>query len=358
MNTMKLKKGFASDNWSGVCPEIMEKLATVNPGHNEAYGELKDPYTEAALEKFRRVFGDDIAVFFVYNGTAANVLSISHLMRSYHAVVTVETAHLNEDECSAPEKFMGSKILTVESDDGKVRPEMVEPFFNSFGFQHHAQPKVISISQVTELGTVYTPEEIRTLADFAHDNGLYLHMDGARIANAAVALDVDFKHMTVDSGVDALSFGGTKNGLMFGEVVIFFGMDKGDDFEYLRKQGMQLHSKMRYISAQFDRYLTGELWKKNARHANAMARKLAKEITGFPGLKLTREVEANGVFCIMPPDLIPRLQREYFFHVWNENPHQDSDNIIHGGKEVRLMCSWDTTDEDIEGFAGLIRKHI
>ena len=358
MTVMKLKKGFASDNWSGVCPEVMEKLAKINPGHNEAYGELKDPYTEAAIEKFNKVFGEDIAVFFVYNGTAANVLSISHLMKSFHAVVTVETAHLNEDECSAPEKFMGSKIITVESEDGKVRPEMVEPFFNSFGFQHHAQPRVISISQVTELGTIYTPEEIRTLADFAHDNGLYLHMDGARIANAAVALDRDFKSMTADAGVDVLSFGGTKNGLMFGEVVIFFGKDKGDDFEYLRKQGMQLHSKMRYISAQFDRYLTGELWKKNARHANQIASKLSTEIRKFKHLRLTREVQANGVFCIMPPELIPFLQKEYFFHVWNDHPRQDAEQMIPGGKEVRLMCSWDTTDEDIEGFIELIRQKL
>ncbi len=358
IGTMKLKKGFASDNWSGVCPEIMEKLSHVNPGHNEAYGELKDPYTDAAIEKFKKIFGENIAVFFVYNGTAANVLSISHLMRSYHAVVTVETAHLNEDECGAPEKFMGSKILTVESADGKVRPEMVEPFFNSFGFQHHAQPKVISISQVTELGTVYTPEEIKILADFAHDNGLFLHMDGARIANAAVALDIDMKAMTVDCGVDALSFGGTKNGLMFGEVVIFFGMEKGDDFEYLRKQGMQLHSKMRYIAAQFDRYLTGELWKKNARHANTMAKKMGKAIAQIPDLRLTREVQANGVFCIMPPNLIPILQKDYFFHVWNEDPDMTGGTEIPGGKEVRLMCSWDTTDEDIGGFVSLIRKHL
>jgi threonine aldolase len=358
MNTGKLKKGFASDNWSGVCPEVMEKLAQVNPGHNEAYGELKDPYTEVALEKFRRVFGDDIAVFFVYNGTAANVLSMAHLMRSYHAVVTVETAHLNEDECGAPEKFLGSKLLTVESEDGKLKPGMVEKFFDSFGFQHHAQPRVISISQVTELGTVYTKEEIKNLSDLAHEHGLYLHMDGARIANAAVALDTDLRSITVEAGVDALSFGGTKNGLMFGETVIFFGKELGDDFEYLRKQGMQLHSKMRYIAAQFDRYLTGDLWKKNAKHANAMATRLAGELAKIPQVRLTRETKANGVFCIMPPRLIPALQKHYFFHVWNEHPHQHPEKIIPGGKEVRLMCSWDTSMEDIEGLTGLIRKLV
>lgn len=355
---MKLRKGFASDNWSGVCPEIMETLSKVNPGHNEAYGELEDPYTISAIEKFKQHFGEDIAVFFVYNGTAANVLSISQMMRSYHAVVTVGTAHLNEDECAAPEKFIGSKILKVESEDGKLRPDHVKPFFNSFGFQHHAQPKVISISQVTELGTIYTLEEIKTLADFAHENGMYLHMDGARLSNAVVALDTDFRSMTVDAGVDALSFGGTKNGLMFGEVVIFFGKDKGDDFEYLRKQGMQLHSKMRYISAQFDRYLTDDLWKKNAQHANAMAEKLATKLADFSELKLTQEVHANGVFCIMPPELIPELQKEYFFHIWNEKPSLVEEALASNKKEVRLMCSWDTTEEDIEGFISLIKLKI
>ena len=317
---MKLKKGFASDNWSGVCPEIMQALQDVNPAHNEAYGELEDPITNSAIDKFKQHFGEDIAVFFVYNGTAANVLGISQLMKSYHAMVTVGTAHLNEDECAAPEKFMGSKILEVESKDGKLRPEHVEPFLNSFGFQHHAQPKVISISQVTELGTIYTPEEIKALADFAHDNNMYLHMDGARISNAVVALETDFRINYMRCGCGCLSFGGTKNGLMFGEVVIFFGKEKGEDFEYLRKQGMQLHSKMRYISAQFDRYLTDDLWKKNALHANQMAKKLADSLKQFPELNITQEVKANGVFCTMPPELIPKLQKEYFFHVWNEKP--------------------------------------
>jgi threonine aldolase len=353
---MKLRKGFASDNWSGVCPEIMEALAKANPGHNEAYGELDDPITESAIQKFKKYFGDDIAVFFVYNGTAANVLGISQLMRSYHAMVTVGTAHLNEDECAAPEKFMGSKILKVETEDGKLRPEHVEPFLISFGFQHHAQPKVISISQVTELGTIYKPEEIIALADFAHQNNMYLHMDGARISNAVVSLDTDFRSITADAGVDVLSFGGTKNGLMFGEVVIFFGKDKGNDFEYLRKQGMQLHSKMRYISAQFDRFLTDDLWKKNASHANLMALKLAGELKKFPQLHLTQDVMANGVFCTMPPELIPELQKEYFFHVWNEKPSVVGNSFTGNVKEVRLMCSWDTTDEDIGGFIDLIKK--
>lgn len=355
---MKLKKGFASDNWSGVCPEIMETINSVNPAHNEAYGELNDPVTEAAIDKFKQHFGEDIAIFFVYNGTAANVLGIAQLMKSYHAVVTVGTAHLNEDECAAPENFMGSKILTVETKDGKLKPEHVKPFLNSFGFQHHAQPKVISISQVTEMGTIYTIDEIRALADFAHANNMYLHMDGARISNAVVSLDTDFKSITADAGVDVLSFGGTKNGLMFGEVVVFFGKDKGNDFEYLRKQGMQLHSKMRYISAQFDRYLTNGLWKKNAQHANRMAQQLADSLKQFPQLNITQEVRANGVFCTMPPDLIPKLQKDYFFHVWNEKPSLVGEAFESNVKEVRLMCSWDTTTEDIAGFSSLIKKYL
>ncbi len=344
---MRLKKSFASDNWSGVCPEIMQALQDVNPAHNEAYGELNDPVTEAAIEKFKQHFGEDIAVFFVYNGTAANVLGVGQLMRSYHAVITARTAHLNEDECAAPEKFMGSKILELEPEQGKIRPEQVEPFLNSIGFQHHAQPKVISISQVTELGTIYTPEEIRALSNFAHSHNMYLHMDGARIANAVVSLDTDFRSITTDAGVDVLSFGGTKNGLMFGEVVIFFGREKARDFEYIRKQGMQLHSKMRYIAAQFDRYLTGDLWKKNALQANRMAKKLAAELKRFPQLKLTQDVKANGVFCIMPPELVPLMQEAYFFHIWDQQTY-----------EVRLMCSWDTTEEDIDTFIRLLKQKL
>lgn len=358
MNKIKQKKGFASDNWSGVCPEIMQALQETNPAHNEAYGELDDPITRASVNKFKQHFGDDIAVYFVYNGTAANVLGISQLMKSYHAVVTVGTAHLNEDECAAPEKFMGAKILKVETEDGKLKPEHVKPFLKSIGFQHHAQPKVISISQVTELGTVYSPEEIKALANFAHENGMFLHMDGARISNAVVALGTDFRSITVDAGVDVLSFGGTKNGLMFGEVVVFFGKEKGNDFDYLRKQGMQLHSKMRYISAQFHRYLTDDLWKKNALQANLMAQKLANALEQFPQLKITQDVKANGVFCTMPPELIPQLQQEYFFHVWNEKPSLVGEAVASNLKEVRLMCSWDTTEEDIEGFVKLIKQKI
>jgi len=339
----KLNKSFASDNWSGVCPEIMDALQQANIGHVEAYGEVNDIYTQKAIEKFKTCFGDDISVFFVYNGTAANVLGTSHLLRSYQGIVSAKSAHMNEDECGAPEKFGGSKILEIETEDGKIRADEVEPFLHSIGFQHHVQPRVISISEVTEKGTVYTPVEIKVLADFAHSHNLLLHMDGARISNAAAALGISFRELTTDTGVDVLSFGGTKNGLMFGETVVFLNKSLAIDFEYLRKQGMQLHSKMRFISAQFDRYLTDNLWKKNAETANRMAKLLEKKLLLFPRLKITRNVDANGVFAIIPPEIIPRLQQHYFFHIWDENT-----------SEVRLMCSWDTTEEDIEGFTQVL----
>ncbi len=340
----KLNKAFASDNWSGVCPEIMEALQQANTGHVEAYGEANDFFTQKAVDRFRKLFGENISVFFVYNGTAANVLGTGHLLRSYQAIVSAKSAHLNEDECAAPEKFGGTKILEIETEDGKINAGQVEPFLHSIGFQHHAQPRIISISEVTEKGTVYPPEEVKALAGFAHGHNLLLHMDGARISNAAAALGATFRQLTTDAGVDVLSFGGTKNGLMFGEAIVFFDKKRAKDFEYLRKQGMQLHSKMRFISAQFDRYLTDGLWKKNAETANRMARLLEKSLKQFSQLQITRSVDANGVFVIIPPEIIPRLQQHYFFHIWDE-----------ATSEVRLMCSWDTTEKDIEGFARALR---
>ncbi len=348
-----VEKGFASDNWSGVCPEIMEALSEINSGHSSAYGEGDDEISQATIKKFEEHFGKNIAVFFVYNGTAANVLGVNQVTNSYHAIVAASTAHLNEDECGAPEKFTGSKILAIHTENGKITPNQIVPFLHSIGFQHHSQPKVISISQVTEMGTVYSPNEIKALADFAHKHNMFLHMDGARISNAAVALNINFKSFTTDVGVDILSFGGTKNGLMFGEAVVFFNKEIAKDFEYARKQGMQLHSKMRFIASQFYRYLTDDFWKIKATTANKMAAFLENEITKISQLSISQPVNANGIFVLMPIDLIPKLQEHYFFHVWNENPI-DNENI----KEVRLMCSWDTTKEDIEGFINLIKENI
>jgi len=340
-----MKKSFASDNWSGTCPEIMEALQKANVGHVEAYGEASDPYTQAAISKFKALLGESVSVFFVYNGTAANVLGVKHLIRSYQGIVAAKSAHLNEDECGAPEKFSGSKILEIETDDGKIKPDQIVPFLSSIGFQHHVQPRIITISQVTEKGTVYQPHEIKALADFAHQHQMFLHMDGSRVSNAAVALGTDIRSFTTEAGVDVMSFGGTKNGMMFGEAVVFFNPELAKDFEYTRKQGMQLHSKMRFIAAQFDRFLTGDLWKRNATHANRMAQLLAKRISGFKKLRITREVMANGVFVQLPQEAIPEIQKEYYFHVWDETTH-----------EVRLMCSWDTTEADIEGFTDCLSK--
>jgi threonine aldolase len=315
-----------------------------NQLHHPAYGE-NDLMMQQAEKRFQEVFETDCKVFFVYNGTGANVLAVQHLLKSWQAVVAPHSAHLNEDEGGAPEKFTGGKILTVDCPDGKIHPEQVEPFLNSIGFQHHVQPKLICISQVTEMGTLYSLHEIKALADFAHQHGMYLHMDGARIANSAVALGVSFSEMVTQTGVDVLSFGGTKNGLMFGEAVVFLKPELAEGFEYNRKQGMQLASKLRFITAQFLAYLENDLWKRNATQANAMARLLANELQHIDGIKLSRAVEANGVFAIMPKELIPKLQQEYFFHVWNESQN-----------EVRLMCSFDTTAEDVQGFVAAANR--
>ncbi|NOY51257.1 MAG: low specificity L-threonine aldolase [Chlorobi bacterium] len=350
---MKMKKSFASDNWSGTCPEIMTALADANKGHAEAYGELDDVFTARAKQKFIENFGEDIDVFFVYNGTAANVLGVSHLINSYHAIVAARSAHLNEDECGAPEKFIGCKLLELESTDGKIQVRQIKPLLKSIGFQHHAQPKVISISQVTEMGTVYSIDEIKELADFAHSNSMFLHVDGARIANAAVSLNADFKSMITDTGVDVLSFGGTKNGLMFGEAVVFLNKGLAVDFEYRRKQGMQLHSKMRFIAAQFERYLTDDLWRENASRANLLAKHLEEEMNKIPQLEVSQDVNANGVFVYLPEAIIEKVREKYFFHVWNESP-QGKD----GMKEVRLMCSWDTTKDDVAGLGNEIKEAL
>lgn len=343
---LSFRKGFASDNWSGVSPEIMDALNSVNKNHHPAYGE-NDSLLDQSQEVFRKHFGPNSKTFFVYNGTGANVLAVQQLLRSWEAVVAPHSAHLNEDEGGAPEKFTGGKILTVHTDDGKIRPEMVLPFLSSIGFQHHVQPRLISISQATEKGTLYTIDEIAELAGFAHQNEMYLHVDGARIANAAVALGCSFNEMIVETGVDVLSFGGTKNGLMFGEAVVFLNQKLAKGFEYSRKQGMQLASKMRFITAQFVVYLESGLWERNATHANNMARLLGEQIVQLPGLSLSRPVEANGVFAILPKPLIPLLQQEYFFHVWNES-----------AGEVRLMCSFDTSTDDIEGFIAAAKRFI
>jgi threonine aldolase len=244
-----------------------------------------------------------------------------------------------------PEKFTGCKLLPVETKDGKLSIENIQKHMHGFGFEHHAQPKVISITQSTELGTIYSIDEIKTLAAYAHKHNMFLHMDGARISNAAVSLNASFYEFTADAGVDVLSFGGTKNGMMYGEAIVFFNKELAENFKYIRKQGMQLASKMRYIAAQFNTFLSNDLWKKNAAHANKMARLLYSEVKDIPGIEITQKVESNGVFAIIPSEIIPILQKEYFFYIWDENK-----------SEVRWMTSFDTSENDILQFSSRLKN--
>ncbi|MDA3780137.1 MAG: low specificity L-threonine aldolase [Bacteroidales bacterium] len=339
------KRGFASDNNSGVHPEIMKAINNVNTGHTIAYGD--DIYTERAIKKVKEHFGDDVEVFFVFIGTAANVLGLHAATRSWNSVICAETAHINEDECGAPEKYNGFKLLTVETTNGKLTVDAIKKHMKGFDFEHHSQPKIISITQVTELGTVYSAPEIKAIADYAHKNNMYLHMDGARIANAAVSLNMEFKEFTANAGVDILSFGGTKNGLMYGEAIIFINKKLGENFKYIRKQGMQLASKMRYISAQFERYLSKNLWYENAKHANDMAQLLVSKLQDIQEIKIIQNVEANGIFAIVPKKIIPELKKEYFFYDW------DQANSV-----VRWMTSFDTNKNEIIEFTNLIKSKL
>jgi threonine aldolase len=339
------KRGFASDNNAGVHPEILKAIEAVNQGHTVAYGD--DPYTASALKRIKQVFGEDVLPYFVFIGTAANVLGLDALTKPYHAIICAETSHIHQNECGAPERLTGCKLLSVETQDGKLTVEGIAKYMHGFGEEHHSQPHVISITQSTEMGTVYTFDEIRNIADYAHSHGMYLHMDGARISNASAFLGLGFKEITRDAGVDVLSFGGTKNGLMYGEAVIFFKTEFGRDFKFLRKQGMQLASKMRYIAAQFERFLDEDFWLNNALHANRMAELLAEELKDIKQITITQSIQSNAVFALVPKELIPDLQKEYFFYVWNEDKG-----------EVRWMCSYDTTEEDVRDFTAIIRKKL
>jgi threonine aldolase len=342
---VKPSRSFTSDNNAGVHPRVMAAIAAANDGHVIAYGD--DPYTERAINKFREQFGKDAEIYFVFGGTGANVLGLKAATQSHHAIICAATAHINVDECGAPEKFTGCKLLSISTPDGKLRVHQIRPLLHEVGFEHHVQPRVISVAQATEMGTVYTPAELKTISSFAHKNGMLLHVDGARIANAAASLNLNLKAITKDAGVDILSFGGAKNGMMYGEAVVFFDRNLAKDFKYIRKQGTHLPSKMRFISAQFEALLTKDLWRENAQHANHMAQLLADELRKIPQIKITQKVEANGVFALVPKKYVPLLQKKYFFYVWNEET-----------SEVRFMTSFDTTEEDIADFVGLLRKTV
>jgi len=351
----KPTRSFASDNNAGVHPEVSEAIARANQGHVVAYGD--DPYTRSALARFEEHFGAGIDVFFTFNGTGANVLGLQALNRPYHAVLCSEYAHIYSDECGAPEKHTGCKLIPLPHQDGKITLDAVRHAYHGIGDQHHVQPRVISITQSTEMGTVYQPEEIQALAQFAHEHEMFLHVDGARIANAAASLGQTLRQATRDLGVDVLSFGGTKNGIMGGEAVVFFnrgtvnpksGTPKPSaDFLYLRKQGMQLASKMRFIAAQFEALLTDDLWRRSAEHANRMARLLEAELRKISQIKVVWKVEANGVFAQIPRHAIQKIKDRYFFYMWIEE-----ESI------VRWMCSFDTTEDDVRDFVKVVAEAV
>ncbi|CAB4859197.1 MAG: threonine aldolase [Actinobacteria bacterium] len=340
-------RSLASDNYAGAHPAVMAAIAEANTDHAPAYG--GDSTTARAIELFREHLGDQAEVFFTFNGTGSNVIGLQSLMRSWEAVICASSAHINVDEAGAPEKLLGSKIINLDTPDGKLTPELIESVQWRAGDVHQSQPKVVLITQSTESGTCYSPGEVRAIADIAHARGLFLYMDGARISNAAAGLGVDLRTITTDAGVDAMSFGGTKNGTILAEAVVLLNPNLGvaHDLGYIRKQYMQLSSKMRFSAAQFIALLTDDLWRTNAAHANAMAQRLAASVRDIPGLSIERPVEANGVFATLPAAAIPVLQEHTPFYVWDE-----------ATSEVRWLCSWDTTEHDIDSFAAAVRSTL
>lgn len=340
---MNPKRHFASDNNAPVHAEILAAISAANVGHVRAYGD--DPWTKAMEARFREHFGPAAQAYCVFGGTGANVLGIQALAKPHEAVICARGAHIDVDECGAPERHTGCKLLPIETRDGKLTPELVMTRISGVGDQHHVQPRIIAITQSTEVGTVYTASEVRALAEFAHARDMFLHMDGARIANAAAALGVSLGAITTEAGVDVLSFGGTKNGLMGAEAVVFLRGAHYADFKFLRKQGMQLSSKMRFVACQLSRVLEGELWRANAAHANAMAQRLAQGATTVRGVRLAYPVQANGVFAQLPREWIAPLQERSFFYVWDEPQ-----------SIVRWMCSFDTTHEDIDRFVATLSE--
>ena len=337
------RRHFASDNWAGAHPQVLAAIAAANHGHAPSYG--GDALTERVVTRIQALFGAPVEVFFVFNGTAANVLGLASALKPWQGVICAESAHLNVDECGAYEQLAGGKLLPVVTPDGKLTPNLVRERLTGLGDVHRVQPAAISISQTTEYGTLYSVAELRALSRLAHEHGLLLHMDGARLANAAAALGVAPADFTTGAGVDILSFGGTKNGMIGGEAVIFADAARAADFGFVRKQGMQLASKMRFIAAQFEAMLTDDLWLRSALHANAMARRLHDGIRNLPGISLSQKVEANAIFARIPAVAIEPLQERFSFLVWNEREN-----------EVRWMTSFDTTTEDVDAFVAAIAR--
>jgi threonine aldolase len=342
-------RGFASDNHAGVHPQVLEAIAAANRGHASAYGD--DSHTAAAGELFREHFGPEAQPFLVFNGSGANVASLDALTRGYEAAICTEVAHMNVDECGAPERVAGTKLLTVAGEHGKLAPDDVTRFEARRGDEHFPQPRLASITEATELGTVYTADEVAAIAEAAHALGMLVHVDGSRLANAAASLEVPLRAITTDAGVDVVSFGGTKNGLLFGEAVVFLRPGLGEGFEFVRKQLGQLASKMRFVAAQFEALLRDQLWLRSAAHANAMAARLAAAVTEIDGVEIVHPVQANAVFARLQRAAIDALLEswpyEHPFHVWDER-----DDV------VRWMCAWDTAPEDVDRFAAAIAEAV
>jgi threonine aldolase len=338
-------RGFASDNYSGVHPEVLAAMAAANGGHQTSYGD--DVYTEHLQELFRSHFGPQAAAYPVFNGTGANVVSLQAMTTRWGSVICTYTAHIYVDECGAPEKMGGLKLLPVRTPDGKLTPELVDIEARGFEDVHRAQPQVVSVTQTTELGTAYSVDELAALCEHAHALGMRVHMDGARVSNAAASLGVPLRAFTTDVGVDVLSYGGTKNGLLLGEVVVVLSPDAAPGVEYVRKSSMQLASKMRFVSSQFGALLGSDLWLTSATHANAMASRLEAAVRDIDGVQVQRPVQANAVFAVLPKPVTARLQKRFKFYTWDE-----------ATGEVRWMTTFDTTEQDVDAFAAAIREEM
>lgn len=338
-------RGFASDNHAGVHPEVLAALETANGGHQAAYGD--DVYTARLGEVFRHHFGERAVAYPVFNGSGANVVGLQAMCDRWGAVICAESAHINMDECGAPERVGGLKLLSVPAPDGKLTPDLIDRYAWGWGVEHHAQPQVVSLTQSTELGTVYTPDEIAAICAHAHGHGMRVHVDGARLANAAAALDLPMRAFTTDAGVDVLSFGGTKNGLLLGEAIVVLDPAAVRGVRYLRKGSLQLASKMRFVSAQFLALLDGDLWLRNARHSNALARRLDAAVRDVPGVTVTQQVQANAVFAIIPRDVAERLRKRFLFYTWDEKTG-----------EVRWMTAFDTTEADVDAFSAALATEM
>ena len=339
------RRGFASDNYSGIHPEVLAAIAAANGGHQTAYGD--DVYTARLQDVFQDHFGPQATAYPVFNGTGANVVALQAMTSRWASVVCTSSAHIHVDECGAPEKVGGLKLLTVRTPDGKLTPDLIDVEARGFDDVHRAQPQVVSVTQTTELGTAYSVDELAAICDHAHSLGMKVHLDGARISNAAASLAVPLRAFTTDVGVDVLSFGGTKNGIMLGEVVVVLNPDAAPHVDYVRKASMQLASKMRFVSAQFDALLGTDLWLRSAQHSNAMAQRLAAAVGNIPGVQIARPVQANAVFAVLPAEVTERLQRDFMFYTWDE-----------ATGEVRWMASFDTTEADIDLFAAAIRDQM